>query len=229
MPLAKDMLFNQLKKPETTQDFHVINVYKDPEFIKDVKSQFPKLGAYIDIENIYKMPDGTMDHRTKTKVFYGIEKLDDKQFYELALKYAIHVNDIKIFLMGRHHTGKVYGVRRSYTLTPHIGGDWIANIPTDISKDEFMDIWKIVNRNKRLIYQKKVPKKKPPIHDKLLYAIFKQRQLTPPTSFPKIHAMYMSDRLPYYIHEKDDDDRIYDAKKLEEYYRKFSPRNLPPI
>lgn len=214
------MLFNQLKKPETTQDMHVLNVYKDPEFMKEVKSQFPELEAWIDIEKAYEMPDGSMDHRSKMNMFYGVEKLDDKQFYELALKYAVHVNDIKIFLMGRHHTGNVYGARRSYALTPNTGGDWVANIPTDISKDDFMKMWVEIKRNKSLQFLKKLPKTKPPTYDKLLYAIFKARQRN--ETFTQIFKQYENKELPYYEGGISSMFRN-DQDKFEEYYRKYKP------
>jgi hypothetical protein len=229
MPLAKDMLFNQLRNPETTQDMHVLNVYKDPEFLEDIKSSFPELVALVDIKSTYELPDGTIDPQTKMRMFYKIEKLDDRQFYQLSIKYVIHVNDTKIFLMGRHHTRKVFGARRSYSLTPNTGGDWTASIPVDITKEDFMKMWEDINRNKKLIHNKKVPKTKPPKHDELLYAIFKQRQLDSPTPFSKIHTMYLDDKLPYYHHDKADEDRIYDAKKFEEYYRKYQPKPIPPV
>ena len=219
MPLAKDMLFNQLRNPETTQDMHVLNAYKDPEFLEDIKSSFPELVALIDIKSTYELPDGTNDPQTKMRMFYKIEKLDDKQFYELALKYVIHINDIKIFLMGRHHTGKVYGSRRTYVLEPPHKGDWVANIPADITKEEFMKMWEDISRNKRLLFQNKIPKRKRVKHDELLYAIFKARQKG--MSYSKIHEDYQLDKLPYYTGPSN---LFIDEEKFEEYYREYSPK-----
>lgn len=199
---------------------HVLNVYKDPEFKSDVIAQFPKLAKMIDEENPYLMPDGTIDHRTKMKTYYGIEKLDDKQFYQLALKYAIHVNDIKIFLMGRHRTGMVYGARRTYNLRPDISGDWIANIPVDITKEDYTKMWNEIKRNKSLQFQKKVPKPKPATHDQLLYAIFKARLRN--ETFTEIFKQYEAKTLPYYVGGSN---RMFlnAQDKFEEYYRKYKP------
>lgn len=221
MPLPVDYFWNQRKDPETAQESHVINVYKDPDFASDARVTFPEYLSHIDIKGHNVMPDGTRKPHLKLHYFRVIEKLDDSLFSEVARKYAISPSDIKIYLMGLHHTGQVFGQRQDYRLKPDKKGGWIATFSVNIKEQEFKKMWKQVKRNKRLIHSGKMPKAKPPTYDTLLYAIFKARQSKPkPMPFREIFDLYKDKKLPHY----NGPNRMFKSEdKLEEYYRKHKP------
>ncbi len=221
MPLPVDYFWNQRKEPETAQEFHVINVYRDADFASDARNAFPDYLSHIDIAGNNIMPDGTRKPHLKLRYFGVIERLDDSLFTDVANKYAISPNDIKIYLMGLHHTGDVFGRRQDYRLKPDHKGGWLATFSVNIKEQEFKKMWKQVKRNKRLIHSGKVPKAKPPTYDKLLYAIFKARQSKPkPTTFKRIFDLYKDKNLPNY----DGPTNMFTSEdKLEDYYRKHKP------
>jgi hypothetical protein len=221
MPLPVDYFWNQRKVTETAQESHVINVYEDPDFVSDVRTALPEYLSHIDIKGNNVMPDGTRKPHEKLRYFRVIEKLDDTLFMEVASKYAVTANDIKIYLMGLHHTGEVFGKRQDYRLKPDHKGGWIATFSVNIKEEEFKKMWAKVKRNKRFVNSGKMPKAKPPIYDKLLYAIFKARQTEPkPTTFKAIFDLYKDKKLPNY---KGPTKMFTSEDKLEDYYRKHKP------
>jgi hypothetical protein len=191
--IGKEYLASITGEAASAQDLHVINVYNDPEFQKEVKAA------------------------------EGDEELKD-----IAARYVIPIDDIRHYLNGFEQTNLVHKATSHFDIQPDSKGNWRAWISNDITKDDFDKLWAEINRIKKRKYGNKVPQPKPPKHDKLLYAIFKQRQLQPPTTFAKIHSLYLDDKLPYYKHDNDDEKWIYDAKKFEEYYDKYKPTPVPP-
>ena len=190
---GREYLASITTKPITAQDLHVINVYDDPEFLREVK------------------------------VANSSQELND-----LASKYAITLADLRHYLNGFEQTNLVRKATKHFDIQPDIKGNWQAWISGDITKAEFDEMWAEINRIKKRRLGK-TPKPKLPKHDKLLYAIFKQRQLQPPTTFTAIHTMYDKDELPYYQKDKNGKDLFLEPKKLEEYYRTYKPSPIPPI
>ena len=84
----------------------------------------------------------------------------------------------------------------------------------DITKEDYLEAW-----NQWIVPSKeKVSQPKLPLHDKLLYAIFKAREQRGET-FRQIFEQYENGQLPYYSGSS----TMFAAnqKKFEEYYRKY--------
>jgi hypothetical protein len=222
MPLPVDYFWNQRKDPETAQDLHVMNVYGDSDFNADVAITFPEYLSLIGVRGFHEMPSGEIDPQAKMKLFRVVERLDDTLFTKLTEEYGITTNDIKIYLMGIHHTGKVFGKPRAYSLRRGKQGGWVATFNVDIKEQDFKKMWAQVRRNKYVANRGKLPRAKPPVYDKLLYAIFKARHSMPkPKTFREIFDLYKDQRLPHY----DGPARMFKSEdKLEDYYHRHRPK-----
>ncbi len=228
---------------QSPRELHILNVYKDPDFSADIELLYPP-NLSINIEAIGVVESkGNVElpnHETFLKVLRHVtleqqqlmkaqlNAVSDSKVKAMAHKYAIKEEDVLFYLYGNATFDRFHrDSYQPYSLQSQDDFNYTIKLNLDITKEDFMQIWKLIARYKNERYKGKITKTKLPVYDRLLYAIFKQRQKTPPTPFPKIHQMYLNDTLPGYKHEQEDDDRIYDAKKLEEYYNKYKP--IPPI
>lgn len=228
---------------QSPRELHILNVYQDPDFLADIDRLYPSglsvfVGASGGVES--KGNIELPNHEAFLKILKLVNseqrQLMQRQLSAVSLekvaetanKYAIRPTDVLFYLSGNASFERVYRVSpMPYTITTNDNFNYKVAFNLDITKEDFMQTWKLVARYKNDMYGGKIAKTKLPANDKLLYAIFKQRQKTPPTPFSKIHKMYLIDDLPGYKHEKADDDRIYDTKKFEEYYRKYKPTPIP--
>jgi hypothetical protein len=241
--------------PQTPKELHLLNVYKDPEFMSDIEDIFPKNKSILvnkytmDLESQKDIPAGTEkvqfpDQKSfvkslrlcnqvqKEQVLKLLEKIDDKHIKSLADKYAIAIQDIQFYLSGSNQTGnafqgkylsegKVY--RYSYhswhNLPSNTENAYLVSIDENITKEDFMQIWKMIAEHKKRSFEGKVPKNKLPVYDKLLYAMFKARQQN--KSFGQIFDDYSKGILSHY--EKGARP-ISSEEKLKDYYYKYSPK-----
>lgn len=90
-----------------------------------------------------------------------------------------------------------------------------------VTKKEFDDIWKFLQwyREKRLFISR-TTKRKPPENGQLIYAVFKARQKSPPTTFREIFRQYQNKELPLYNGSRS----LKSEDSLERYYNKYKPK-----
>jgi hypothetical protein len=148
-------------------------------------------------------------------------ELNNENLLNLAKKYYISVENIKLFINGLLANNRVKRPLKTYDLRADGNGHWKAWINKDISKDEFLEMWAEIKRFKSLRTGKAV-RKRPPDNPKLIYAIFKQRQLNPPTSFGNITKMYLAETLPY-CDEKPKSTMT--TQNLTREYNRYKPEN----
>jgi hypothetical protein len=91
--------------------------------------------------------------------------------------------------------------------------EFVATFNESISRDQFEDLWKLIQKNKIKINIKK-SKIKPPEDPELLYAVFKSRIRG--LTFPQIFDLYKIGELAYY---KDKPRNNYETDfELRKYY-----------
>lgn len=188
---------------QSPQDLHIANAYKDPEFLEDALKLSP------DLLNM-----GPLD---RLKYASNLPKV---KLETVARKYAIKSEDVLFYLCGNAKSG-FYRNENDYLISLSKVDDNHASavIDLDITKQEFLKLWTKIAELKRIRGGGKISKNKPPIYDKLLYAIFKslRRGLT----FGEIYTSYRQGKLPYY---KNGAISILSEQKLKEYYDKFGPK-----
>lgn len=178
---------------QSSKEMHVMNVYNDPEFIQAVDS----------------LPKADKNPLSGAKSVEAI-----------ASKFCLHYKDMAHYLFGLHN---VLPVARDLPFDI----DWDdddnckVNFNSDITKEDFMQIWKIVYRHKRAKHGGQISKNRLPDDGKLIYAIFKERQKKPRPTFKAIFSQYQKGELPYYKESTTNWFESEDA--LERYYNRHKP------
>lgn len=211
------MLWNQYltykNGNETTRDLHVLNVYKDPDFRRDI-AYIAKIG-----------PDPISAPFTERFLKDVIkDKPDDKELRtlaDLAKRYCVTLDEVMHFLMGGlemplprdNESFKVdweeYGEEKFFSITLY---------PEQMKKDDLADIWSLIQRKKHLMSEGKTTKRKPAENDTLLYAVFKARARG--LKFSEIFKHYETGTLQGY---SGGSSQFITAKSLERYYNKYKP------
>lgn len=94
--------------------------------------------------------------------------------------------------------------------------EFVASFNEDIKKEQFNELWTLIQKNNKKIGIPKT-KNKPPQQDVLLYAIFKARMAG--ITFREIFEYYSKDTLLYYSGKSIS--QFHSEDELEKYYRKF--------
>ena len=215
--------------PLSVEHLHRTNVYKDPDFDKDLAVLFPDvLGADTDDTSIvitkssYPRFIDCMAHVYWDEKAILVEEIPREQMTELANKYAITEGDVLSYLLGNPHTNTnttstIFDIKK-------VGNRMTVSFNLDVTKEDMTMLGKHVAMLKQMTFGK-LPKNKLPENDRLVYAIFKQRQKNPPLSFGKIYKLYMNKELPYY---SDFEDSKYKANMtapdLTREYNRYKPR-----
>lgn len=229
--------------PQTTQESHILSVYKDPDFLGDIDSIFPTDRAVMVSQYEIRPPDysptlvGKKKHRyTGHKTFLEylslanmqqadelrkfVSTIADRDVSDVAEKYSIRPADVWFYLYGRANGERVYREQsHPYTYYEDPYGNPFIKIDLEITKEDFMQLWKQLSKEKAAKHKGKIPKNKLPEYNELLYAIFKARRKG--TSFGEIFSLYSAKKLPYYSKLVSS---IDSEQKLKDYYYKFGPK-----
>ena len=128
--------------------------------------------------------------------------------------------DVWFYLRGSNRTWTVdREVWQPYSFASDLYGNYKVTFNYDITKEDFLQVWQLIQRHKYNANRGVIPKKKLPEQGKLLYAIFKSRQKG--LTYPAIFKLYSDRVLPYF--EKGAAS-LGSEDKLEEYYRKYRPK-----
>jgi hypothetical protein len=156
-------------------------------------TQLAQTSQELHVLQVYNDPDFQSEMEK-----FSDDSLTDTLFIEvLTKKYFISVEDIKLYSRGLISTDRVKRQELPFMLRSDGNGHWNAWINKDITKEEYLEMWEDIKRFKLMRYGKEV-RKRPPDNPQLIYAIFKQRQKSPPVSFGKITKMYKEGKLPNY-------------------------------
>lgn len=207
-------------EPQNAREAHILNVYKDPDFIRDIAILRPdrsKLLKAIEVKN-------TIDE--KIKILRVLENVDPVKVKELAKQYAITEMDIILYVGGQNEAFLVYrpNMGRPYSLKINFKGEITARFNVSITKLDFLEMWKSVASRKRIYYSGTIPQPKIPEHTKLLYAIFKGRQRG--EKYREIYDQYKAKVLPYFEGEKPTE--FNSLEKFAQYFRDHKPNPNPP-
>jgi hypothetical protein len=206
--------------PQSVQELHILNVYKDSEFIKDVSLVSPYRDKFM------KQPGQTTADRNKqsSKVFATTDK---GKVEDLATKYAVTTSDVWWYINGYNRRGDFARKhRKPFKWVDRTDDTVTFQINIGITREDFMQVWEQFGR----IIQEpndegKIPKNRLPKHDKLLYAIFKARQSN--ATFPSIYEQYKERKLAYF--EGEPPTEFNSVEKFAQYYRDHKPKPIPPV
>jgi DNA-binding protein H-NS len=206
---------------------HIQHVYKDPDFAQAIEVISPQ-------HNLFLKKVMLSDHEQKLHMVKIMQHdLDIEEIRRVATYYGVAVDDIYFYLKGEHLSGRVRRDRHSSPFrisSLDVDNVFTVKIKSEIIEDDFMEIWKIILSNKRKLNQGKVPKPKPAHHDKLLYAIFKEKQKG--STFPTIFNKYQNNELDYYkkLHfNPEKKQRFTSQQSLSNYYYKNQPKPPPLV
>lgn len=215
--------------PLSLQDLHLANVFRDPEFDKDLAELFPDaLGPDTDDTSVVitkSSKDRFID--CMARVYWDekailVEEVPREQMIKLANEYAISENDILSYLLGNPHTNTltlkgVFDIKRD-------GNRMTVSFDLDITKQDILMLWHNIASIKELTYGK-IPKNKLPANDRLIYAIWKQRRKKSQPSFGDIYKLYMDKKLPNYSEFDDSDYKSsMTIPDLTREYNRYKPR-----
>jgi hypothetical protein len=214
--------------PLSIQHLHLVNVYKDPDFDKDLAALFSNvLGPDTDDTSIvitkssYPRFIECMAHVYWDEKAILVEKVPREQMIAVADKYAISESNVLSYLLGNPHTNTnttstIFDIKK-------VGNRMTVSFNLDVTKKDMTMLWEHVARLKQMTFGK-LPKNKLPENDKLVYAIFKQRQKNPPLSFGKIHKLYIDKKLPNYSEFEDSDYKsTMTVSDLTREYNRYKP------
>ena len=233
--------------PQSTQELHINNVYKDPEFQQGVEALFPKNNTVF-IEAFRPTTAGTTfvqparqikvaNHKAyldllpllniekRNEVLAWLDPINDKDIEALATKYAIRTNDVWFYLTGSFKTQTAYRTKLPFDIKWDDNDNYTIKFHGDITKEDFLAIWATLERHKRGRHGGKTPRNRLPEHDRLLYAVFKARQRN--MSFPAIYDDYKAKKLKYY--EGEAPTEFNSPEKFAQYYRDNKPSPSRPI
>lgn len=243
--MAWDSFSNYNDSPQSKQELHILNVYKDTDFLNEVEAIFPK-------DRTVPVSQFSLDPKTKLAMFKGkkqwkftshsafieslplanqqqqseakelIKLIPKVQVAELSQRFQIREDDVWFYLLGNARFERVYRDTSPYTLlNSDIDDNHIVRIRHDITKEDFLNLWDYIKKAK-LNKQGKLPKNRMPANPELIYAIFKQRQKSPPVSFGKITKMYLSGTLPNF---SDKPKSTMTVQNLTREYNRYKPDN----
>jgi hypothetical protein len=201
---------------ETKRELHVLNAYADPDFIEDVERVAGKDGAKLFADFFGNHTDSN-----------SADKSTPHSIEDIAQKYLLTLDEVMHFIIGARGIMSLprnlpfrinwdeYDAKDYFTVT----------LSSDIKKKDLIAIWTLLSNKQKAKRVGKATKNKALEDDRLVYAIFKQLQKTPPPKFREILDLYKECKLPLY--DKRPSKRYDDVQKLENYYNKHKP--LPPI
>jgi len=198
--------------PQNLHELHVSNVYKDAEFIEDVEIIFPGRNRLLELEQ-----QNPNDATIEKQIIDGVRAVDSSERERLAEKYSITIDDVAWYLRGyNQRTGEFHRAKKKpFKAMGRGDGTITIEFHADVTKEDYLEAW-----NHWVVPLKgKATQPKLPVHDKLLYAIFKAREQRGET-FKQIFEQYEKGTLPNYS----DSNKMFasNQKKLEEYYRKYT-------
>jgi hypothetical protein len=219
--MSWDRLGNVKLGAQSAHELHLLNVYADPEFYFDVfnilppeiRANYPK-GEY----QLKKFYESLLNFQWEEMELL-VQEINLSEIRRLAKKYAITVEEVKNYFYGNGYMGVISRVNKPFYIS-RAGNKYTVRFDDEITKEDFLQIWKRVAADKKRGYGGKFPKNKLPVYDKLLYAVFKSRKKG--LSFGEIFEKYTLRTLPYY--EKGPIS-ISTEEKLKDYYYKFGPEN----
>jgi len=206
--MAWDKTLNYKYDDETTRELHVLNVYSDPNFIADLS-----LVAIAGDELDKILLQGLKTVKVDPDLIEGRLTMQDvASKYYLSLDEVVHFAAGRITPLPRDKPFAVnwdeYDDKDAFAVT----------LATDIKKEDFMQLWKLVKRKQTIKHAGKKSKRKPTENDKLIYAIFKARQRK--QTFSKIFSDYQVGKLEGYSGSTN---QLKSDDSLERYYRKYQP------
>lgn len=140
---------------------------------------------------------------------------NDNEREKIASKYQISVDEIAWYINPHRREGELYrSKKKPFKAAEREDGTLTIQFDINITKEDYLEAW-----NQWIAPLKgKAPQPKLPVHNKLLYAIFKAREHRGET-FSYIFQQYENGTLPGYSGSN----KMFASsqKKLEEYYRKY--------
>ena len=176
---------------KNARDWHIYFVYNDPEFVSQVK----------------KLRRLKIQSPTKERLFV-----------KLATEFAIAPYDVFYF-----YTKQIIYLDKNITRKANLTfnsdtGKFLVEFDYDISREEFLELWKEFSYTRKNIgFRGKVSKRKPPESPELIYAIFKARK---DKTFKEIFELYEKGKLEGFAGSAK---QYKDEESLERYYGKFKP------
>lgn len=214
------MIWRPIGKPKTAQELHIANVYADPEFHTDLKKILPN---YKDMQQSFFV-EGAKGRAAN-------KQLEDAAPYlpELAIKYCISLSDISFYVAGLNLNGNIAREDPTNDITLDEDGNFTVHFDYTVTKDDFDDLWSLISEHRHTVYGDVIPKYRPPVDDKLLYAIFKAKSEAKAKgkklTYLNIHTMYKMNELKGYDFEIGRKNKVFtDEKTLAKYYRSNQPR-----
>lgn len=209
-------------EPNTARDLHILNVYEDPAFALDVARIVP------DKNKLKAMEEAVYGYTEALSPDYknALTLIDVKIAKQLANKYCISTDDIIFYLLGGHEAfGTIALAKPPFVLKRFDEGKFQAEFNEDITKSDIITMWEFVSNYRKEKYGSKEPQRKPPLNDKLLYAIFKARQQTPKPTFLQLFWRYQEGKLEGYGQENGHDRKQFkDYKSMQTYYNRHKPK-----
>lgn len=156
------------------------------------------------------------------KEFNNLKPRTSESVDALYRRYGIEIGDLSDSSIRLMSLLEPYAVFSAGRLVYNFDSqEFTANFRENIRKDEFMELWKLVQKNK---IKQGIPstKNKPPQEDDLLYAIFKARVAY--RTFKEIFNDYLHNKLLYY--EGKSNAQFHGEDELEKYYRRFYKSKL---
>ncbi len=205
-------------RSRSKSELHKEHVLKDPEFLvsaNKLKSKIHKVYGR-DSELNVTIIDGQVlvkiaDNPISIGLFGDINNL--------AREYQINPNDI-FFFLNNYSEGRFPTTNNRAVVGFNGQGQVYINIDVDTTKQDIEDNWESVEIMKEMAYGTGEIKIKPPVYDKLIYAIFRQRQKG--KSFKQIYDLYKAGSLPLY-NSGSNRGQFETSDSLSRYYRKYQP------
>lgn len=198
--------------PQNIRELHVGNVYEDNEFINEVARLFPERRELL----LHRKGTRPEDTNKLNIILKKIGSLNETRCSEIANKFSISLGDLKWYLTGDNlREGEFYRKSRKPFRAVDLNEETIVlEFNRNITKEDYDEAWR------QWLAPSKNETKQPklPVHDKLLYAIYKAREHRGET-FKQIFRQYEEGTLPGYTGSNS----MFSSsqKKFEEYYRKY--------
>lgn len=206
---------NQQNNNFTTRQLHILHVYNDPDFDKEMQ----------DILENNKSSTG--------KGFtFGDTELLDTLFNSMLEKWCLSLADIRnyIYRLSNSDTNDAIEPEIRYLLNPNLyitsdginTQDQYSSIVFDIDhikKHDFLEIWETISKVQKIRNKKYYRTRATSDYD-LIYAIFKQRQQK--VTFKAIFDMYADGKLPGYDN-KPKVGLTRDSEWLHKHYDRYKP------
>ena len=202
-----------------TRELHVMHVFQDPDFVADIQQVLQENNNAI--EEAY---------------FLQKNEFLNKTLQPIQQKWCLTIADIRNYIGWKSTSDDVldYLQKEAHILlNPNLyiqddginEQDKFSSLVFDIDrvqKRDFLEVWNKIS-NIQKIRNEKQSRTRVTADDKLIYAIFKQRQKTPPTTFKVLYEMYESNSLPGY-NEKPRRGIYRDYTWLQKHYNRYKPQ-----